>query len=188
MPWSPPTVSASFRLDKFTDVTSQQDDLVRAVDVLLAMAPGDALLEYQSQNIWLLHRSTCRSPARRALLTTHFLLKLVTHPISALLATDQTGRRTSRQRPSTWTWACRVVLRRPIHGPRPFRWLDRQRDGRAKLCPGQRERLTDLDIEAPAGQQAGHRKASAPDEPTRPRVRTGVACAEHSAPVRHRTV
>jgi hypothetical protein len=64
-PWHPvvtdlgftPTVSVSFRLDKFTDVRSQQDDMVRAVDALLAAVPGDAVLEYQSEDIWLLRRA-----------------------------------------------------------------------------------------------------------------------------------
>ncbi|WP_329456340.1 SitI3 family protein [Streptomyces sp. NBC_01497] len=64
-PWHPvitdlgftPTVSVSFRLDKFTDVRAQQDDMIRAVDALLAAIPGDALLEYQSEVIWLLRRT-----------------------------------------------------------------------------------------------------------------------------------
>ncbi|MCF3961070.1 SitI3 family protein [Streptomyces fuscigenes] len=63
-PWHPvvtdlgitPTVSVSFRLDKFGDVGEQQDDMVVAVDALLGAVPGDALLEYQSETIWLLRR------------------------------------------------------------------------------------------------------------------------------------
>ena len=63
-PWDPvitdlgitPTVSVMFRMDKMGEISDQQDDMVNLVSGLLNRVPGDAVLEYQSEIIWLLRR------------------------------------------------------------------------------------------------------------------------------------
>ena len=63
-PWDPvvadlgfsPTVSVTFRLGKTEDVPEQQDDMVRLTARLLDRVDGDAVLEFQSETIWLLRR------------------------------------------------------------------------------------------------------------------------------------
>ncbi|MGQ4516736.1 SitI3 family protein [Streptomyces sp. DW26H14] len=63
-PWNPvvgdlgftPTLSVTFRLGKSTGFPAQQDDMVVLVDALLATVTGDAVLEFQSEDIWLLRR------------------------------------------------------------------------------------------------------------------------------------
>jgi hypothetical protein len=52
-----PTVSVTFRLDKDSDSGSQQDDMVWLVSGLLSQFPGDAVLHFQYENIWLLRRA-----------------------------------------------------------------------------------------------------------------------------------
>jgi hypothetical protein len=64
-PWNPvvtdlgftPTVSGSFRLDKDSDSSGQQDDMVRLVSGLLSQFRGDAVLHFQYETIWLLRRA-----------------------------------------------------------------------------------------------------------------------------------
>jgi hypothetical protein len=51
-----PTVWVSFRLDLDGDARAQQDDMVRLVVALLAATDGDAVLEYETDVIWLLRR------------------------------------------------------------------------------------------------------------------------------------
>jgi len=51
-----PTVSVGFRFDKFTDMSEQDDDMVRLVSGLLDRVPGDAVLHFQLEKIWLLRR------------------------------------------------------------------------------------------------------------------------------------
>ncbi|MFF2952765.1 SitI3 family protein [Kitasatospora sp. NPDC057965] len=63
-PWNPlvtdlritPTVSVVFRLDKTTDLRGQEDDVVRLVSGLLERIPGDAVLQYHYETVWLLRR------------------------------------------------------------------------------------------------------------------------------------
>ncbi|WP_052708713.1 SitI3 family protein [Streptomyces sp. NRRL S-495] len=63
-PWNPlitdlevtPTVSVAFRLDKTDDLSGQEDDIVRLVSGLLTRLPGDAVLQYHYEVIWLLRR------------------------------------------------------------------------------------------------------------------------------------
>jgi hypothetical protein len=63
-PWNPvvsdlgftPTISVSFRLDSDSDITSQQDDMIRLVDGLLGLFTGDAVLHFEYEIIWLLRR------------------------------------------------------------------------------------------------------------------------------------
>lgn len=52
-----PTVRVAFRLDKFTDSRSQQDDMIRLVSGLLDRAPGDAVLHFQYEQVWLLRQN-----------------------------------------------------------------------------------------------------------------------------------
>lgn len=51
-----PTVSVTFRLDKTGAVTDQQDDMIRLVSGLLERVPGDAVLHFDFEDIWLLRR------------------------------------------------------------------------------------------------------------------------------------
>ncbi|MFC1400658.1 MULTISPECIES: SitI3 family protein [Streptacidiphilus] len=63
-PWDPlitdlgirPTVRVAFRLDKTTDLSGQADEIIRLVSQLLAKIPGDAVLQYLFETIWLLRR------------------------------------------------------------------------------------------------------------------------------------
>ena len=49
-----PTVDAFFRFDKFGDFAAQGDAMVRIVAGLLDLVPGDMVLHYQYEDIWLL--------------------------------------------------------------------------------------------------------------------------------------
>ncbi|MFF4949433.1 SitI3 family protein [Streptomyces chattanoogensis] len=51
-----PTVWVMFRLGKRHDCCDQQDDMIRLVDGLLGRVRGDAVLHFQSEQIWLLRR------------------------------------------------------------------------------------------------------------------------------------
>lgn len=63
-PWDPvisdlgitPTVWVMFRLGKWHDCCDQQDAMIRLVDGLLGRVRGDAVLHFQSEQIWLLRR------------------------------------------------------------------------------------------------------------------------------------
>ncbi|WP_030911226.1 SitI3 family protein [Streptomyces sp. NRRL F-5126] len=87
-PWHPvvsdlgftPTVSVSFRLGKFTDLPGQQDDMIRVVDALLARIPGDAVLEHQSEDIWLLRRAGVLALSEDDELWPSHRLALLNHP------------------------------------------------------------------------------------------------------------
>ncbi|ARF57230.1 SitI3 family protein [Streptomyces gilvosporeus] len=50
------TVWAFFRLGRGTPSPTQQDDMIRLVDGLLGRVRGDAVLHFQSEQIWLLRR------------------------------------------------------------------------------------------------------------------------------------
>lgn len=52
-----PTVLVVFRLDKDNRIADQQDDVIRLTTGLLSRIPGDAVLHYQLETIWLLRRS-----------------------------------------------------------------------------------------------------------------------------------
>jgi hypothetical protein len=64
-PWNPvladlgftPTVSVAFRLGKDSEIPRQQDDMIRLVSGLLGSLPGDAVLHFQYETIWLLRRA-----------------------------------------------------------------------------------------------------------------------------------
>jgi hypothetical protein len=51
-----PTVSVTFRLDKFRESSDQQDDMIWLVAGLLDRVPGDAVLHFEYEVIWLLRR------------------------------------------------------------------------------------------------------------------------------------
>ncbi|WP_042409208.1 SitI3 family protein [Streptacidiphilus carbonis] len=85
-PWDPlitdlgitPTVRVAFRLDKTEDLTGQTDEIIRLVSQLLDRVPGDAVLQYLHETVWLLRRGDDLSlnehddlwPARRLALMT----------------------------------------------------------------------------------------------------------------------
>lgn len=52
-----PTVSVAFRLGKASEITAQQDDMIRLVSGLLSLFPGDAVLHFEFEVIWLLRRA-----------------------------------------------------------------------------------------------------------------------------------
>jgi hypothetical protein len=51
-----PTVTVSFRQDKFTDTLAQTDDMIRLTSYLLDHVPGDAALHFEFEYIMLLRR------------------------------------------------------------------------------------------------------------------------------------
>jgi hypothetical protein len=51
------TVSAVFRLADDSDISAQQDDMIRLVSGLLDSLSGDAVLHFQYETIWLLRRA-----------------------------------------------------------------------------------------------------------------------------------
>lgn len=63
-PWSPlvtdlrvtPSVGVAFRLGKHADLARQEDDVVRLACGLLRRIPGDAVLQYHFETVWLLRR------------------------------------------------------------------------------------------------------------------------------------
>ncbi|TVT56695.1 hypothetical protein FNH05_08045 [Amycolatopsis rhizosphaerae] len=64
-PWNPvaadfgftPTVSIVFRLNKEDRMSEQEDDMIRLVSRLLDRVPGDLLLHWDYEHIWLLRRN-----------------------------------------------------------------------------------------------------------------------------------
>ena len=52
-----PTVRLGFRLEKFTDMSTQKDDMIRLVSGLLDRVPGDAVLHFQYEHVWLLRQN-----------------------------------------------------------------------------------------------------------------------------------
>jgi hypothetical protein len=52
-----PNVRVTFRLGKFTDTVMQQDDMARLCAGVLERVPGDAVLHFQFEVIWLLRRN-----------------------------------------------------------------------------------------------------------------------------------
>lgn len=64
-PWHPlitelhmsPTVSVHFRCATGVEVPAQQDDMIKMVSHLLQRVPGDAVLHFQLEEIWLLRRN-----------------------------------------------------------------------------------------------------------------------------------
>ncbi len=63
-PWNPvvadlgitPSVSVMFTINRDTEIPEQQDDMVRLVAGLLDRVPGDMVLHFQYEVIWLLRR------------------------------------------------------------------------------------------------------------------------------------
>ncbi|WP_158839985.1 SitI3 family protein [Saccharothrix deserti] len=61
-PWPPaltsfgfrPTVTAVFRFDKFGDIDTQTDDMIKLVSDLLGRVPGDLVLHCDLEEVWLL--------------------------------------------------------------------------------------------------------------------------------------
>ena len=51
-----PTVSVRFQLGRSSEPSGQQDDMIRLVSGLLGRDPGDAVLHFQFEVIWLLRR------------------------------------------------------------------------------------------------------------------------------------
>jgi hypothetical protein len=51
-----PTVTVGFRESQSTDRSAQDDDMILLVSGLLDRVPGDAVLHFQSEEIWLLRR------------------------------------------------------------------------------------------------------------------------------------
>jgi hypothetical protein len=51
-----PTLTTTFRFDKFRDLEVQTDDMVALVADLLDHVPGDLVLHHQYETIWLLRR------------------------------------------------------------------------------------------------------------------------------------
>ncbi|MFE7590877.1 SitI3 family protein [Kitasatospora sp. NPDC057512] len=51
-----PTVSVAFRLGKHTDIPGQQDDMTRLAVGLLAQVPGDAVLHFDYEDVWLVRQ------------------------------------------------------------------------------------------------------------------------------------
>jgi len=51
-----PTITVVFRESQSTDMSAQDDDMVLLVSALLDRIPGDAVLHFQSEEIWLLRR------------------------------------------------------------------------------------------------------------------------------------
>lgn len=51
-----PTVGVVFRYDKFRDFAPQDEDMVRLTVALLDRVPGDAVLHWQYESIWLVRR------------------------------------------------------------------------------------------------------------------------------------
>ena len=52
-----PTVDVGFRMDKFTDMSAQKDDMIRLVSTMLDRVPGDAVLHFQYEQVWLLRHN-----------------------------------------------------------------------------------------------------------------------------------
>ncbi|MEU8506458.1 SitI3 family protein [Streptomyces brevispora] len=65
-PWNPvitdlgftPTVWVRFQLARSSEHSDQEDDMVRLVSGLLDRTPGDAVLHFQFEVIWLLRRGS----------------------------------------------------------------------------------------------------------------------------------
>lgn len=65
-PWDPviadlgftPTVWGRFQPGRSSDYSDQQDDMIRLVSGLLDRTPGDAVLHFQTEVIWLLRRGS----------------------------------------------------------------------------------------------------------------------------------
>lgn len=51
-----PAINAAFGLNKFGDFRAQETDVLRLVVGVLAQIPGDALLHYLHEEVWLLRR------------------------------------------------------------------------------------------------------------------------------------
>lgn len=76
-----PSASVTFRLSDDHDTPGQQNTMVQLVSRLLAQFPGDAVLHFQYEVIWLLRRAgeltlnerdDLWPPQRRALLSQHY--------------------------------------------------------------------------------------------------------------------
>lgn len=87
-PWNPvitdlgltPTVSLAFRLDKTGDIPTQQDHMIQLVSGLLEEVPGDAVLHFEYETIWLLRRADDLSVNERDDLWPPQRLALITEP------------------------------------------------------------------------------------------------------------
>jgi hypothetical protein len=85
-----PAVDVAFILDKFGDFEAQETDMLRLVLGVLARIPGDALLHYEHDEVWLL-RSGERLTVNDSLWTRE-QLALITQPYErARLEFGQSG-------------------------------------------------------------------------------------------------
>jgi hypothetical protein len=75
-----PTVSVGFRLDKFRSLADQEDDIVRLTSALLDCIPGDAVLHWDYEQIWLLRRDGELSLNERTDIWPPHRLALITQP------------------------------------------------------------------------------------------------------------
>ncbi|MGW3046309.1 SitI3 family protein [Kitasatospora sp. NPDC001159] len=75
-----PTVSVMFRLDKMANISGQQDDVVRLAVGLLSHIPGDAVLHYDFEEIWLMRRDGELSLSERSDLWPQHRLALLSLP------------------------------------------------------------------------------------------------------------
>lgn len=75
-----PTVSAAFRLGKDTDITGQQDDMIRLTDALLTEVPGDAVLHLDYEDVWLVRQDGRLSLSERSDLWPPHRLATVSEP------------------------------------------------------------------------------------------------------------
>lgn len=75
-----PTVWVVFRLDKFTDIGHQQDDMVRLVSGLLDRVDGDVVLHRDYEYIWLLRRGGVLSLSEEVDLWPRHRLATVSQP------------------------------------------------------------------------------------------------------------
>lgn len=75
------TVTVIFRLRK-VNVAAQEDEMVRLTDGLLNGVPGDAVLHWQFETIWLLRRGNDLSVSEQADLWPPNRLATLTQPYS----------------------------------------------------------------------------------------------------------
>jgi hypothetical protein len=75
-----PTMTVTFRFDKFRSLSDQGDDMARLVSSLLERVPGDAVLHFQYEDIWLLRRGDDLSLNERDDLWPQHRLAVISQP------------------------------------------------------------------------------------------------------------
>lgn len=61
-----PKVSVAFRIGKESDISGQQDDMVRLASALLSQVPGDAVLHLDYEDVWLVRQGDHLSLSERS--------------------------------------------------------------------------------------------------------------------------